>query len=49
MHKRVFQALKLTFMHVSGLSPPYFDLKKAIKKYLFFLKSKYGRGRMGRA
>ena len=25
MHKRAFQALKRTFMHVSGLRPPYFD------------------------
>ena len=28
MHKRALQALKRTFMHVSGLPPPYFDLKK---------------------
>ena len=27
MHKRAIQALKGTFMHVSGLSPPYFDIK----------------------
>ena len=27
MHKRAFQALKRTFMHVSGLPPPYFDIK----------------------
>ena len=27
MHKRAFQALKRTFMHVSGLPPPYFDNK----------------------
>ena len=30
MHKRPFQALKLTFMHVSSLPHPYFDLKKPI-------------------
>ena len=28
MHKRPFQALKLTFMHVSNLHQPYFDEKK---------------------
>ena len=27
MHKRAFQGLKRTFMHVSGLRPPYFDNK----------------------
>ena len=27
MHKRAFQVLKRTFMHVSGLPPPYFDNK----------------------
>ena len=27
MHKRAFQDLKRTFMHVSGLAPPYFDNK----------------------
>ena len=31
MHKRAFEALKRTFMHVSGLPPPYFDNKT---KYL---------------
>ena len=25
MHKRAFQGLKRTFMHVSGLPPPTFD------------------------
>ena len=29
MHKRAFQGLKRTFMHVSGLPPPYFDNKTA--------------------
>ena len=28
MHKRPFQAQQRTFMHASGLLPPYFDLKK---------------------
>ena len=27
MHKRAFQGLKRTFVHVSGLPPPYFDNK----------------------
>ena len=27
MHKRAFQGLKRTFMHVSCLPPPYFDNK----------------------
>ena len=27
MIKRAFQGLKRTFMHVSGLPPPYFDNK----------------------
>ena len=27
MHKRAFQALKRTFMHVSGFPPEYFDNK----------------------
>ena len=27
MHKRAFQGLKLTFMHVSGLHPAFFDSK----------------------
>ena len=30
MHKRAFQGLKQTFMHVSGLSPLYFEKKKLI-------------------
>ena len=30
MHKRAFQALKRTFMHVSGPSPPYFDERNQI-------------------
>ena len=46
MHKRAFQALKQTFMHVSGLPPSFFDEKKTIYKIIGFLKSKYGRGRL---
>ena len=37
MHKRAFQALKRTFMHVSGLLPPYFDLKKLIYNIFSFI------------
>ena len=40
MHKRAFQALKRTFMHVSGLFPPYFDLKKLIYKVFGFFYQK---------
>ena len=44
MHKRTFQALKRTFMHVSGLLPAYFYFKKVITNYLVIL-SKDGGGR----
>ena len=44
MHKRVFQALKRAFMHVSGLHPAYFD-KMNQKFYKRILLSKYGGGR----
>ena len=37
MHKRAFQGLKRTFMHVSGLPLPYFD-KKPNYKVIFFQK-----------
>ena len=30
MHKRAFQALKCMLMHVSGLFPPYFNLKNQL-------------------
>ena len=40
MHKRAFQALKRTFIHVSGLPPTYFDFKKTIDKVHGFFKSK---------
>ena len=36
MHKRAFQALKRTFIHVSGLSPPFCDKKKPIYKVIVF-------------
>ena len=36
MHKGAFQGLKRTFMHVSGLRPPYFD-KKSNTFYIDFL------------
>ena len=44
MHKRAFQGLKRTFMHVSGLPPPYFDNKTKYFINLVLL-SKYGGGR----
>ena len=44
MHKRAFQGLKRTFMHVSGLPPPYFDLKKLnILVFGFFNQKMVGR------
>ena len=45
MHKRAFQALKRTFMHVSGLLPPYFDLKKTNLFIIWFFLLKDGGGR----
>ena len=36
MHKRAFQALKRTFMHVSGLAQPYFDKKPITLEFGFF-------------
>ena len=44
MHKRAFQGLKRTFMHVSNLTLPYFDLKKPIYKVIGFYQN-YGGGR----
>ena len=44
MHKGAFQGLKRKFMHVSGLLPPYFDLKNQIL-YKLVLLSKYDGGR----
>ena len=42
MHKRASQGLKRTFMHVSGLHPAYFDLKKVYKIIRFFSHNKVG-------
>ena len=44
MHKQVFQVLKPTFMHGSGLTPPYFDKINQLL-YKLILLSKYGGGR----
>ena len=41
MHKRAFQALKRTFMHFPGLTPPNFDKKNQIL-YKIVLLSNYG-------
>ena len=43
MHKRAFQGLKRTFMHVSGLSPPYFDYKTKNFINCFFIKIWWGK------
>ena len=43
MHKRAFQALKRTFMHVSGLPLPYFDKKTNLIKYLVFYQNMVGK------
>ena len=43
MHKGAFQALKRTFMHVSGLPPPYSDNKKLIYKIFSFIIKKWWR------
>ena len=44
MHKRAFQGLKRTFMHVSGLTAPYFD-NETKWFYKLVLLSKYDGGR----
>ena len=44
MHKRAFQGLKRTFIHVSGL-PRHILITKSIYKAIDFLKSKSGGGR----
>ena len=43
MHKRAFQGLKRTFMHVSGLLSAYFDLKNQKLYKLVFLSKYAGR------
>ena len=42
MHKRAFQALKCTFMHVSGRPPPYFDNKTNLKSIQFYYQNMVG-------
>ena len=43
MHKRAFQGLKRTFMHVSGLPAAYFDSKtKNFIKFLFYYQNMVG-------
>ena len=42
MHKRAFQAMKRTFMHVSSLKLPYFDLKNQTIKYFCFHQNMVG-------
>ena len=43
MHKRAFQALKRTFMHISSLPLPYYDFKNQGFKYLFFHQNMVGK------
>ena len=38
MHKDSFEGLKHTFMHVSGLAPPYFAKKQLVYKFVFIIK-----------
>ena len=45
MHKRAFKGMKRTFMHVSGLPPPYFE--KSFQMRIDYFKSKYGKVRAG--
>ena len=42
MHKRAFQGVKRTFMHVSGLPPPYFDKKTKYFIYWFYYQNMLG-------
>ena len=42
MHKRAFQALKRTFMHVSGLPAAYFDNKTKLKGFWFYYQNMLG-------
>ena len=42
MRKRAFQALKRTFMRVSGLPPPYFDNKTNLKSFWFYYQNMVG-------
>ena len=42
MNKHAFQALKRTFMQVSGLPPTYFDVKTHLKSNWFFNRNLVG-------
>ena len=42
MPKRAFEALKRTFMHVSGLPPPNFDNKTNLKSIQFYYQNMVG-------
>ena len=42
MHKRAFQALKRIFIHVSFLTPPYFDKRHLLYKMIFSYKNMVG-------
>ena len=42
MHKRAFQGLKRTFMHVSGLPPTYFDNKTNLWSIWFYYQNMVG-------
>ena len=43
MHKRAFQGLKRTFMHVSGLPPPSFVKKLIYIVFGFIIKIWWGK------
>ena len=43
MHRRAFQGLKRTFMLLSGLPPPYIDIKLIYKVFDFIIKIWWGR------
>ena len=42
MHKRAFQTLKRTFMHVSGHPPPYFVNKTNLQSIWFYHQNMVG-------
>ena len=42
MHKRAFQGLKRTLMHVSGLPPPCFDKKTNLQSIWFYYQNMVG-------
>ena len=43
MHKRAFQGLKRTFMHVSGLPPSFFDNKTNLLSIWFYYQKMVGK------